>query len=175
MTKRMVMDVESVGLHGEAFAVGYVVTDEFGGEVGGAMYGCSPDSARGTAQNRAWVAENVPSVAGGCSSPAEVRAKFWEDFKFWHEEGDLEVWADCGWPVEARFLIACIEEDHRWREWSGPFPLHEVASVLLAAGMEPLKTYDRMRDELPVHDPLKDARQSARLLTEAFKKIGGTK
>lgn len=168
MTRRMVMDVESVGLHGEAFAVGYVVIDEMGEEVGGALYACSPAAARGTVSGCNWVTENVPYLASDCSSPAEVRAKFWDDFKFWNEEGDLEVWADCGWPVEARFLIACIEDDHRWREWSGPYPLHEIASVLLAAGIDPLGTRERMADEIPAHDPLRDARQSARLLHEAL-------
>lgn len=168
MTKRMVMDVESVGLHGEAFAVGYVVVDEMGDEIGGAMYSCFPAAARGTRPSHTWVAENLPLLSDECSSPAEVRAKFWEDFKFWNEEGDLEVWADCGWPVEARFLIACIEDDHRWREWSGPYPLHEIASAMLAAGKDPLEAHERMVDELPAHDPLKDARQSARLLYEAL-------
>lgn len=168
MTKRMVMDVESVGLHGEAFAVGYVVIDEMGEEVGGALYACSPAAARGTVVSHTWVAENIPHLGDECSSPAEVRAKFWEDFKFWNEDNDLEVWADCGWPVEARFLIACIEDDHRWREWSGPYLLHEIASVMLAAKKDPLGTYERMVDETPAHDPLKDARQSARLLYEAL-------
>jgi hypothetical protein len=51
----------------------------------------------------------------------------------------------------------------------GPYPLVDVASVRLAAGLDPLGAYDRTAGELPVHNPLADARQSARLLLEALK------
>jgi hypothetical protein len=43
---------------------------------------------------------------------------------------------------------------------------------MLSAGMNPLATYDRTPSELPRHNPLADARQSARLLSEALARMG---
>lgn len=78
---------------------------------------------------------------------------------------------ECGWPVEARFLNACIDDDRGARNWSGPYPMHEIASIMLSAGMDPMTTYDRLPCELPAHEPLADARLSARLLAQVLSKI----
>jgi hypothetical protein len=74
----------------------------------------------------------------------------------------------CAWPVEARFLAACVDDNPMTHEWSGPYPLHDLASVLMAAGRDPLAKNERLPGELPEHDPLADARQSARLLLAAL-------
>jgi hypothetical protein len=79
--------------------------------------------------------------------------------------------ADCAWPVEARFLARCVNDKPREREWQGPYPLMEIASYLEAAGMDPMKEYDRLPSELPKHNPLCDARQSARMLSMALARI----
>ncbi len=70
---------------------------------------------------------------------------------------------ECGWPVEARFLAACIDEDPD-RASDGPYPLLEISTMMQAAGMDPMATYKRKPEELPAHDPRGDARLSARLL-----------
>jgi hypothetical protein len=81
--------------------------------------------------------------------------------------------ADCAWPVEARFLAACVDDQPEQRAWEGPYPLIDIASVRLAAGLDPLATVERLPSEMPAHDPLADARQSARLLIEALKVTRG--
>ena len=81
-----------------------------------------------------------------------------------------EMAAECLWPVEARFLSACIADDAR-RLPTAPYPIHEIASVMLSAGMDPMGTYERTPSEMPRHNPLADARQSARLLVEALARI----
>lgn len=53
------------------------------------------------------------------------------------------------------------------------FMVFDVASVRLAAGLDPLASAPRLDGELPAHDPLRDARQSARLLIEALDKYAG--
>lgn len=75
---------------------------------------------------------------------------------------------DVGWPVESRFLCSCIDDDLA-RVHFAPYPILEISTLLLAAGMDPLENRDRLPNELPRHDPLKDARQSARLMFEAMK------
>ena len=166
----MVFDVESIGLHGEGFAVGYVVTAPGMECMTGTRYACHPDRANGGPGGRAWVAENCPPIEFDCASPRTVRNRFWRDWLLMKERGAVLV-ADCAWPVEARFLAACVDDDPKKRTWEGPYPLHELASFMVAAGMDPMATYDRLPDE-PQHDPLGDAKQSARLLIEALKQTG---
>lgn len=164
----MVFDVESVGLHGEGFAVGFLIVDTR--ERRPCQYTwfcCQAGKAIGTNANRKWVAENVPTMASTHDTPREVRDAFWQEWKRWKAKGAVLV-ADCCWPVEARFLAACVDDDPEAREWEGPYPLHDLASVLLALGKDPLATNERLPSELPQHHPVADAMQSARLLMTAL-------
>lgn len=163
----MVFDVESVGLHGEAFAVGYVVVTPNGEEVAHGRHSCPIDNAVGDDSDREWVNRNTPRWVVDCSTPAEVRQAFWTVWRSWDAKGAVLV-ADCAWPVEARFLSACVDIDPAARRWQGPYPLHDVASARLAVGLAPLGTEARLPGEQPKHDPLADARQSARLWIEAL-------
>lgn len=165
----MVFDCESIGIHGETFAVGWIVVSKSGEEIARAEYGTDPIRAHGHADDLAWVKEhcrtvdNVPAENG----PYWVRQRFWEAWEYAKERGALLA-ADVAWPVEANFLSACIADDPERRKWNGPYPLIDVSSVRLAAGYDPTGTVARRNDELPEHDPLADARQSARLLLEAI-------
>lgn len=162
----MVFDVESVGLHGEGFSYGYVVVDDHGKELEAGGSGCLPSHAAGAPDDLAWVQEHCPQWTY-CGTPDEVRQAFWDVWQRLKSKGAILV-ADCLWPVEARFLNACIDDAKAERKWEGPYPFIDVASVRLAAGLDPLGTEERLPNELPAHDPLADARQSARLLIEAL-------
>ena len=167
----MVFDVESIGLHGEGFAVGFVIVNSYGVEVQHGLVACHPDRAVGTLSSREWVKANVPPLGltsvSACSSPREVRNHFWHQWESWKDRGAI-LFADCCWPVEARFLAQCVDDNPEKREWSGPYPLHDIASVIFASGGDPSAKYGRLENELPEHNPLCDARQSARILIEAL-------
>lgn len=165
----MVFDVESIGLHGEGWAVGYEVVDSTGVPLDRRRYVCPPATAMGDDEGRVWVAENCPLMVMTDSMPYKIRRAFWRDWLRWKEQGAALV-ADCAWPVEARFLAACVDDEPEERRWQGPYPLHELASFMVAAGMDPMATYDRLPGE-PQHDPLGDARQSARLLVQALARL----
>lgn len=170
MTKRLVFDVESVGLHGEGFAVGWVLLD--GDDV--VEHGhvaCPIDQAKGTESDREWVKANV-DIRGAITlaTPRDIRDWFWGIIQSVKADNG-EVWGDCVWPVEANFLSACVADDPEVRRWQGPYPLYDVANVLYEAGMDPLGTHARKDNELPIHNALNDARQSARLLMEAGARI----
>lgn len=162
----LVFDVESVGLHGEAFAVGAQVIELDGFVHEEYLFACDPAEAAGSDEGRAWVAEHCPFIPRNCATPRGVRQQFWREWQRWKERGALLV-ADCGWPVEARFLIACVDDEPDERSWQGPYPFHDLASLMLVAGFNPLATYERRDDEVE-HDPLGDARQSARLLVQVL-------
>lgn len=163
----LVFDIESIGLHGEGFAVGWVVISSLGAVYEESLLSCPPDAANGTSDSRAWVAKNIPPMAVTHKSPHGVRQAFWAVWELWKKNGAVLV-ADCCWPVEARFLAQCVDDDPRAREWGGPYPLHDLASVLLANGKDPLAITERLPNELPQHNPLADAKQSARILIAAL-------
>jgi hypothetical protein len=104
----------------------------------------------------------------GLIDPKTVRNVFWERWITWKNKGAILV-ADCLWPVEARFLIDCVNDDPINRNWDGPYPFVDVGSLRLAKGQDSLGTEERKENEKPAHHPLADARQSARLLLEALK------
>lgn len=169
----MVFDVESVGLHGEGYAVGWVVVDDAGQELEANYRACPLRTAQGPEMGRAWVEANIPPLPATDPTPRAVRLGFWVAWRKWADQGAVLV-ADCAWPVEATFLIACVGDDYGQREWKGPYPLHDVATMRLATGLDPLATVDRLPSELPQHDPLADARQSARLWLEARRLLDST-
>jgi len=161
--KFMVFDVESIGLHGEGFAVAWVVVNRKGERLGEGCLACPRELCAGSAESRTWVDENVPHLGVTSPTTQHLRNTFWHEWRYWADQGAVLV-ADCAWPVEANFLSACIRLNRKEREWLGPYPLHDLASVLLAVGGNPLALTERLPDELPAHHPLMDARQSARQL-----------
>lgn len=166
----LVFDVESIGLHGEGFAVGWVVINQEGFEMESSYSACPRLAAKGSIDDRKWVDSNIPEISPNCTIPEMVRADFWEVWLKWKSKGAILA-ADCAWPVEARFLIYCVNDSPEERNWQGPYPLIDIGSVLLASGSDPLQKFDRLPSELPEHNPLCDARQSARILIKALNKI----
>lgn len=167
-----VLDVESIGLRGEGFAAGFVVMHEDGRILTEHLLSCEPDAAgawHDGQESRAWVRENCPALNPQFAKPADLRTAFWREWAVWQRTGAVML-ADCPYPVESRFLEQCIA-DNSERARQAPYPLLDVGSVLYAAGMDPVGTYDRQPAELPKHDPLADARQSARLLLEALRAL----
>lgn len=178
--KIRVFDVESVGLHGEGFAVGYVDLDTNTGELDVAnsrLYACLPDmaainrkmSAVAVMGDRAWVRENIPALTPTHDTPYGVRRAFYEDLALLRTCDDGTRWlaADVPWPVEARFLNLVMDENMR-KFSDSPYPLLDIASMRAARGWDPLAVVPRLPDEHPIHNPLADARQSARLLWEVI-------
>jgi len=167
----MVFDVESIGLHGEGFAVAWVVVNRKGARLDEGCLACDPAQCAGSDSSRQWVAENVPPLQVTSPTKQHLRNTFWHQWRKWADQGAVLV-ADCAWPVEANFLTACVKLNHIEREWQGPYPLHDLASLLLLAnGIDASKAADRLPDELPAHHPLMDARQSARQLVECLNAI----
>lgn len=183
----LVLDVESVGFRGEAFAFGMVlmdgVTGEFLEEISAA---CDPSWADGKFADLGWVIQNCDWKSRGMAfnpnnGPNEVRdwfRRFACTYSVPLATGPRSrrvlLAADCPYPVETTFFEAVLRhtapEDMGWTKLL--YPVIDVASIRLAAGLDPLADADRLPNELPKHNPLCDARQSARLLFEALTLIG---
>lgn len=169
------LDVESNGLHGEGFAVGAVVLRLDGTVIDEFTARCP---VHGPVDE--WVEKNVlpPMEAFKLThkNSRELRADFWKWFVEAKEQVDF-VLVDNGYPVEARFLIQCQEDDLDERYWQHAYPMLELNSLLLAAGIKPLAVRYRMvEDELEgevlKHNPRFDAEVSARTAAKALRLSG---
>jgi hypothetical protein len=171
--KYMVFDCESIGLHGEVFWAGWALLENDGAIFEGGQYLCSKNHAMGTSVDRTWVDANCPASSTSmledtlCDSPSEVARKFWSIWEHYREEG-YQLACECAWPIEAAFLSRCMRESKLHLPFAGPYPLFDISSVLLGAGRDPMASYERFPSELPMHDPVRDAMQSARLLRECL-------
>ena len=163
-----VFDVESIGLHGEAFAVAGGIYLDSGAVQSEFCFACPSTEAMGSDSDREWVKKNVPVLEEthrGTLAMSMAFSKVWSQAKAQYP--GIVMAAECGYPVETRFLNEC----GNLLSFQSPYPLHEIATFMEAAGMDPMATHKRKPSELPKHNPLADSRQSARLLFEALEKI----
>lgn len=168
-----IFDVESVGLHGEAFAVAGGIWTIDGKNIHEfAFHTDSWNVNEGIPGDREWIAKNVSvnEASKPMASQLDLCEAFWLQWERAKDNyKDIVMAVECGWPVEANILEDCIRgENPVSRNYSGPYPLHEIATFMLCAGMDPMATYGRQPEELPAHEPLADARLSARLLFESL-------
>ncbi len=157
------IDAETNGLGGRAFAVALTLSDDTG-ELSSAVYRC-PISEPTTDP---WVAQNVLPVIADVPqhlpSYEYLLADVWETINRWGGK-PVPLIAHVAWPVEARLLLDVYSGD---RIWEGPYPLIDVASVLLGKGHDPLTVdgyldaHNTPRPDGSPHHPLYDARAAER-------------
>jgi hypothetical protein len=174
-TKILCFDLETNGLHGEAFAIGAVIMGA-AGDISNQFTG----RTNIVGQVDAWVEKNVlPAVKDMPVTHVtykDLREDFWRWFVPAQEEADY-VLVSNGYPVEYRFLLKCQEENLQERYWQHPFPILDLFSLLIQAGDEP-STKNKVPGEviqsqgfLP-HNPLDDAKAAALAAFQAFKLAG---
>lgn len=172
-------DVESNGLHGEAFAVAGILLAPDGSVLSKTALRAGDEHV---SPLDPWVAKNVipamKTMHANCTSRWMVRDRFWRWFTYSREAGPAITIVDCGWPVEANLLSQCIADDPTNRAMSGPYPLHELATLLLAVERDPTGSCaEWLGDEanniqgVP-HDPRYDAELSARAALKAMRILG---
>jgi len=161
-------DAETNGLWGEAFAIGALVYDENGVEVARFVGRCPIEG-----EVNEWVEANVlPQVAGLPVTHRDYESLLADFSKFYLEyrkkEADFIV--HIGVPVEAKLLL-----DMRQRgligDWDGPYPLLDLAGMLLQAGEDPasvdayVKKYALRVGEFKggTHNPLYDSAAAAQV------------
>lgn len=169
------IDAESTSLHGEAFAIGAVMLETASGCWLDKSFWMTRNHSHVNAFVEMHVLSALESEHATHSNLATMRDDFWRWLKSKLSMSDCIVVADCGWPVEANLLSACVA-DSPDDDMDGPYPLHEVATLLLAAGMDPRGDYWHLMPEdkrKRKHHPTIDAEHSARVAIMAMEKING--
>lgn len=154
------LDCETNGLGGQAFAAAAVLTDDDGREVGRWEARCP---IAGPVND--WVAANVlPAIEGlpeTHGSYGDLLAA-WRDWYGERRDGTAVI-GHVVWPVEAKFLRDAHADDL----FAGPYPLIDVAPMLLLAGLDPtsvdgcLDRWGLGKPDGSPHHPLYDARAAA--------------
>lgn len=178
-TALLSIDVESNGLHGAAFAVGAVLIKADGKILDEFMARCPIEG-----DVDKWVKDNVLKPMKGFEQThgdsRSMRDDFWQWYKVAKAKSDY-VLVDNGYPVEARFLLNCQDDDLDERYWDHPFPLLDLSSMLLQVGLKPLSvryqfvTDELNGDEILQHNPRFDAYVSALAAIKVFKMSGQLK
>lgn len=171
-TKILSFDLETNNLHGKPFAIGAVVIDG---------HGTVHDSftARCPIQGEVdpWVQANViPVITDMAQSHGDyeaMREAFWRWYVSAEQASDY-VLVSNGYPVEYRFLIDCQEANLEERYWQHPFPILDLASILITVGQEPGAYKNQLRKKVrkaasfKQHHPFDDAKITALIAFEAF-------
>lgn len=177
-TKLLCFDLETNGLHGDAFAAGAVVVG-----ADGYIHDEFTARCRIVGQVDAWVEKNVLPAIKDMSithkTYKDLRGAFWQWYLKAEQNSDY-VLVSNGYPVEYRFLLKCQEENLEERYWQHPFPLLDLASLLIQVGDEPASK-SKLQSEIgkegnySKHHPLHDAKVSALSAFEAFRRSGRIK
>ena len=173
------LDVESMGLYGRAFSYGIVVGDTKG-KIVEEIYKYS-ESDYELAHEEAyefnrvndieWIEANIRPHVGESNSSQLTKDFYYEWLKLKVLYPSILLFADVPVPVESNFLkevVDCHVPATKVFDFS-PYPFLDVASFRRAHNLPDY--FDRLPNELPVHHPLMDARQSYRGLVEVFNLI----
>lgn len=172
-TKLLCFDLETNGLHGQAFAIGALVID-----MQGKVHDQFTARIRLTSKVDQWVADNVlPAIADmevTHKNYKEMREAFWTWFVTAQAKSDYTIVSN-GYPVEYRFLLDCQDADIEARYWQHPFPLIDLSSLLLGLGQltegakKDLANKATKDESLKSHHPLHDAKATALTAIEALR------
>ena len=154
MKNLFVFDCESTSLHGSTFAVGCIVTDQKGNEIDRFEL----LSLEGKEKAGDWVKQNViPNLEDmpTCKTDLELRTTF---FEFYMKHKDTcEIFSDCNFPVETNFLTTVVNDDIVNREWSMPYPLKDI-STIVDINIDRCKVYEEKTGLiLRKHNPTDDS------------------
>lgn len=163
--KVLCFDIESNGLHGDAFAVAGVLMNSKREIVSQFESRCPI-----TGPVDEWVAANVlgpiQDMPETAADGRALRNAFWAWYMKVKPQADMIVAAN-PYPVEARFLIDCQNDDMAEREFEHPFPYYDLSSLLYSHGFK-TPTKRRAFVKKAVHDatgephnPLWDAKATA--------------
>jgi hypothetical protein len=128
MKKNIFMfDVEATSLYGKGFAVAAIITTQKG-EIIETFEMMAFENLQDC---DSWVVKNVlPGLSGMplVSSREALRTHFFDFYKR-HKE-DCEIWADCCYPVEVKFLMDIVKDRKEQRKFDMPYPLMDVSTIV---------------------------------------------
>ncbi|HFI0468329.1 TPA: hypothetical protein ACGOYW_001750 [Streptococcus suis] len=166
--KRFIIDAETDGLYGPLLTIAVLVTNSKG-EVLESFYGGLP--AHIAVASDPWVVDNVLPFISEYQAFDSEEALLEKVWSLWsdHREDSL-CFADVPHPIESRIFSKMVTDHQEERYYQGPFPLIDIASILLGKGYSPLVDRESLVRDFQGHrhNALDDVRLSNHLLTYLF-------
>lgn len=164
MTYRFIIDAEVDGLYGPLLTLAVLIADQ-DGQVIEEFYAGLPKNLASVETE--WVKTNVLPFVGNyhnVDSEEELLDQVW---RLWASYGKSAIcYADVPFPVETGIWHRIMARQEKSSEQEGPFPLIDLASILLAKGINPLTNrLDLARKSFVLHNALDDVRLTNHLLT----------
>lgn len=153
--QRFIIDAEADGLYGALLTVAVVVTDCDGKEID-RFYGGLPQHIK--AVKDPWVKEHVLSVLGDYQvfeSEEALLQAVWQLWLTYHQTAIC--YADVPFPVETALFHKMVSQFSHNSMIESPFPMIDIASLLLANGLAP----DTPRQDLVDCEQLEGALHNA--------------
>ena len=174
--KILSFDVESNGLHGPAFAVAGLLLDDTGKTLS-SFAGRCPIVGEIDEFVAAEVIPQFTDLTAAYPDGRAMRDAFWDWYVAAKKAADMVV-VQNGYPVEARFLIACQEDDLEARYWDHPFPMIDLTSLLWQIGGQTREQREKLfaittsGADRRSHDPRYDAWAAATTAFYALRQAG---
>lgn len=165
-------DVETNGIHGAAFAVGAVLM-QADGKLLSSFSGRCPIRGRTHPWVKKYVIPELKELKREFNGVKAMREAFWQWYVKNKTKADFVV-VNNGYPIEARWLLAAQADDLDTRAEQHPYPLLELNSLLLAAGIKPLADKNSFVSEEMAgqakqhHNPLWDAKVAVTAAVKAL-------
>jgi hypothetical protein len=170
--KKLIFDVESDGMYGQGFAIGYIILDDKNNII-------KYDSIKSREEiKNEWVKENVlPNLKTikTVDTNKELRTIFYNVLQ---ENKDCEIWSDVNFPVETNFLSDIAKDDIDDMAFNMPYPLKDISTIVIVnvsrKDVFNNKLFSRYEQlihsknvyEIKEHNPLHDCVASAYVLTQ---------
>ena len=163
--KLLFIDAETDGLYGEFISVGVCVTDAKGKILEEYYIGRDLEQMEITSD---WVKENVVPRLGEYKEFATQEDLLNEVWDIWQTNKDATVVGDVIFPVECRLFEETVKLNPEERTFAAPYPLVDVASMLLAKGIDPNISRSELlgTKESEQHNALTDVRWTSRIYQE---------
>ena len=158
--KYFFVDAETDGLYGKFLSVAALAIDENGTET---EFYASVSVTESEIETE-WVKENVyPYLSQSYvkyKTEYELLEAFWS---FWNEhKSGAECVSYVPYPVEARLFNTCVMHNVSERTFEGPFPLHDLSTLLVAKGYNTDVDMSELSGlHLESHDAMNDVRMLA--------------
>lgn len=176
MNHYFVLQAQTIGLWGEAFAAACVVVNEDMQMKEAHYLSCLSEAANGLAEDREWVEKTVlrhlPKNTE-CRDPHDLSERVWQIWiRCKQQYPHLYCSSYIGFPIAMNLLARAITHKIEEREDQAPYPLLEIDTAFLLTNyaISP-RTHPRFDQEEPAYNPLCDAKYYARLFMLARKRI----
>lgn len=166
------LDAKSVGLYGDLYDIALVIFNACGKDQKGSWRIWQEfEKAKGLPEDIAYRRKYALSAYPKSKDCTDVQAgeELWQIINLLAQNQTLFAsWTP--YPVDFRAIKMAIEPNLKERQLKGPYPLHDLGTLLQLSHCDPIGDYERTKEEEQTKHPVSGAHQCVRLFCEHYSK-----